>query len=178
VTEYRRVYEPGATWFFTVNLAQREGNRILIDHIGRLRDAFRYVRKRHDFRIDAVVILPDHLHCVWTLPDGDSDYSVRWNLLKGCFSRSISVGESISESRRKRRERGIWQRRFWEHWVRDENDLRRHIDYIHWNPVKHGHVERVIDWPFSSFHRYVRMGVYPCDWGQLKPDDVEAKEFD
>ncbi len=176
MTEYRRVRVPGATWFFTANLAEGKDNRLLVDQIDRLRNAFRYVRKRHVFRVDAVVILPDLLHCIWTLPEGDTDYSVRWNLLKGCFSRSIMKCEVLSESRRKRRERSIWQRRFWEHWIRDDSDFNRHIDYIHWNPVKHGHVRQVADWPFSSFHRYVKMGIYPMDWGQIEPLDVDAGE--
>lgn len=114
MTEYRRAHVPGATWFFTVNLAQRRGNRLLVQHIDDLRRAFRYVREKHPFRSDAVVVLPDHLHCIWTLPPGDADFSMRWNLVKGHFSRAVEKGERISQSREKRRERGLWQRRFWE----------------------------------------------------------------
>jgi len=135
MTDYRRVYVPGATCFFTVNLAERKGNRLLIDHIDGLRLAFAYAKKRKPFRMDAVVILPDHLHCIWTLPDGDTDFSTRWNLLKGHFSRSIEKGERISQSRLNRRERGLWQRRFWDHLLRDQDDYNKHVDYIHWNPV-------------------------------------------
>ena len=131
MTDYRRAYVPGASWFFTVNLAERRGNRLLADKIGLLREAFSAVKQGWPFRIDAVVILPDHLHCIWTLPPGDSDYSTRWNLIKGQFSRALDKAERISQSRAKRRERGVWQRRFWEHLLRDQEDFNRHVDYIH-----------------------------------------------
>jgi putative transposase len=176
MTQYRRASVPGATWFFTVNLAERRGNRLLVDEIDVLRTAFRAVQAAHSFRMDAAVILPDHLHCIWTLPPGDSDFSTRWGLIKGTFSRSICKEERVSESRVKRGERGLWQRRFWEHLVRDEDDFRRHVDYIHWNPVKHGWVKRVADWPHSSFHRYLRRGVYGTNWGELAVVDLEAGE--
>lgn len=165
MTEFRRAHIPGATWFFTVNLAERKGNRLLLDRIDDLRAAMRYVKHRHPFRLEAWVVLPEHLHCIWTLPPGDSDFSTRWNLLKGNFSRSVEKGERISCSRAKRRERGLWQRRFWEHLIRNQEDFNRHIDYIHWNPVKHGWVNRVSDWPHSSFHAYVARGLYPITWG-------------
>jgi len=164
MTEYRRAHGPGASWFFTVNLAQRKGNGLLVDRIDLLRAAFVAVRIRHPFRMDAVAILPDHLHCIMTLPEGDTDFSTRWNLIKGNFSRAIETGERISPSRTKRGERGIWQRRFWEHLIRDQEDFNRHADYIHWNPVKHGWAHRVADWPHSSFHDCVRRGIYPADW--------------
>lgn len=165
MTEYRRAHVPGASWFFTVNLAQRKGNRLLVERIDLLRAAFATVRARHPFRMDAVVILPDHMHCILTLPPGDADFSTRWNLIKGGFSRAVEKGERISSSRAKRGERGIWQRRFWEHLIHDQEDFNRHADYIHWNPVKHGWARRVADWPHSSFHEYVRRGIYPVDWG-------------
>jgi putative transposase len=165
MTDYRRAYVPGASWFFTVNLAERKDNRLLVDNIDGLRAAFRYVKARHPFHMDAVVVLPDHLHCIWTLPPGDADFSTRWNLVKGHFCRAIEKGERISPSRGKRRERGVWQRRFWEHLLRDQEDYNRHVDYLYWNPVKHGWVERVADWPHSSFHAYVKAGVYPLNWG-------------
>ena len=145
MTEYRRAWLPGATWFFTVNLAERRGNWLLVERIDVLRTAFRSVRARHPFHLDAVVILPDHLHCVWTLPPGDTDFSTRWSLIKGHFSRAIEKGERVSQSRAKRGERGLWQRRFWEHLIRDQGDFNRHVDYVHWNPVKHGWVRRVAD---------------------------------
>ena len=162
---YRRISHPGATSFFTVALAQRHNNHLLVDHVVQLRAAFRHVQQRHPFTTDAVVIMPDHLHCLWTLPEGDADYSTRWRLLKSKFSRSISDTEHRSQSLLKRQERGIWQRRFWAHLITDTDDFHRHADYIHWNPVKHGLVPRAADWPYSSFHRYVERGDYSADWG-------------
>ncbi len=153
MTEFRRAHVPGETWFFTVNLAGRRGNRLLVDQIVALRRSFRYVTERRPFRLDAVVVLPDHLHCIWTLLPGDTDFSMRWNVLKGHFSRAIVKGERISQSRAKRREQGLRQRRFWEHLLRDQEDCNKHVDYIHWNPVKHGWVTRVADWRHSSFLR-------------------------
>ena len=176
MTQYRRAFIPGATWFFTVNLAERKGNRLLVDEVDTLRSVFRAVQAVHSFRIDAAVILPDHLHCVWTLPSGDSDFSTRWGLIKGNFSRAIEKRERVSESRRNRGERGIWQRRFWEHLIRDEDDFRRHADYIHWNPVKHGWVKTVADWPHSSFYAYLRRGVYGANWGEVGVAELEAGE--
>lgn len=165
MTEYRRFQHPGATWFFTVYLAERRGKRLLTDRVDVLRTAFTNVKRKHPFKTDAVVILPDHFHCIWTLPEGDSDFSTRWGLIKAHFSRQIAKGERISKSRENRGERGLWQRRFWEHLIRDETDYRQHIDYIHWNPVKHGWVRCVKDWPHSSFHRYVISEVYAENWG-------------
>jgi len=131
MTDYRRAHVPGATWFFTVNLAQRKGNRLLVERIDALRAAFETVRARHPFRMDAVAILPEYLHCILTLPPGDADFSTRWGLIKGCFSRAVEKGERISPSRAKRGERGIWQRRFREHLIRDQEDFNRHADYVH-----------------------------------------------
>jgi putative transposase len=163
LTNYRRTLIPGASYFFTVNLLDRR-SRLLLDHIELLRAAFRAARRRHSFTIDAIAILPDHLHTIWTLPEGDAHFPTRWALIKGGFSRRLLNTEPISGSRLSKRERGIWQRRYWEHTLRDADDLARHIDYIHYNPVKHGHAKRVRDWPFSSFHRMVRLGIYPEDW--------------
>ncbi len=175
--DYRRIYQPGATWFFTVNLAERKGKHLLVDKIDVLREAFAKVKAKHPFRIDAIVVLPEHLHCLLTLPVGDADYSTRWGLIKGNFSRGIAVGERISTSRIRRGERGLWQRRFWDHLIRDETDCQRHIDYIHWNPVKHGWVRNVVDWPHSSFHNYVRQGMYPANWGSgIDLSDIAAGE--
>jgi putative transposase len=165
MTDYRRYRISAATWFFTVNLAERKGNRLLVDRIEALRAAFSKVKAEHPFHIDAIVILPDHLHCIWTLPTGDADFSTRWSLIKAGFSRHIEKGERVSDSRAKRGERGLWQRRFWEHRIRDDMDYRRHVDYIHWNPVKHGLVRSVKDWPYSSFHAHVGRGHYPTNWG-------------
>lgn len=163
MTNYRRSDIAGASYFFTVNLADRSQS-LLTDNIALLRSAFEYARKRSPFAIDAVAILPDHLHAIWTLPEGDSDFALRWRLIKTVFSRGLPHGEHRSDSRQSRGERGIWQRRYWEHLIRDETDFTRHVDYIHINPVKHGLVSHVADWPHSSFHRYVQAGVLPVDW--------------
>jgi putative transposase len=150
MTGYRRNFIAGGCFFFTVNLADRRQS-LLTEHIDELRNAFRKVRQQHPFTIDAMVVLPDHLHAVWTLPEGDAKFAMRWRLIKSVFSHGLPAGERISGSRAAKGERGIWQRRYWEHTVRDESDFERHVDYIHINPVKHGLVARVRDWPFSSF---------------------------
>jgi REP-associated tyrosine transposase len=167
MTSYRRNFVQGGSFFFTVNLADRR-RRLLVDHIDHidlLRRAFREVRARHPFTIEAMAVLPDHLHAIWTLPDGDRNFSMRWRLIKATFSRQLPPGEPISASRAAKAERGIWQRRYWEHTIRDEDDFSRHVEYIHFNPVKHGYVGRVSDWPHSSFHRMVRLGIVSEDWG-------------
>jgi putative transposase len=158
-----RAYIPGGTYFFTVNLLERR-RRLLVENIEPLRNAFRTVKQQRPFQIEAIVILPDHLHCLWTLPPDDCDFSTRWRLIKSAFSRAIEPGERISTRRQVKSERGIWQRRFWEHAIRDQSDFDRHLDYIHYNPVKHGLVERVSEWPYSSFHRFVRLRYYPLSW--------------
>jgi putative transposase len=163
MTEYRRNFIAAGSFFFTVNLAERR-LRLLTQHVDELRTAFRETRRHHPFAIDAVVVLPDHLHTIWRLPEGDADFATRWRLIKSAFSRSVATGERISDSRAAKGERGIWQRRYWEHTIRDDNDFARHMDYIHINPVKHGLVARVSDWPYSSFHRMVKLGIYPEDW--------------
>lgn len=162
--DYRRNRIPGGTYFFTVNLLDRR-RRLLVEHVEALRAAVRNVRNRQPFHIDAWVVLPEHLHCLWTLPPGDADYSRRWKAIKTAFAKAVQREESLSAVRRARHERGIWQRRFWEHTIRDERDYAAHMDYIHFNPVRHGWVERVVDWPYSSFHRLVRAGFYSLDWG-------------
>ena len=178
MTEYRRARIPGSTWFFTVNLAQRHSNALLVQHIDALRRAFATVRARHPFALEAIVVLPDHLHCLWRLPPEDSDYGLRWGLIKAAFSRQLNIVERRSASRSRRGERGIWQRRFWEHWIRDEEDYARHADYIHYNPVKHGWAWSPGSWPHSTFDRFVARGVYAPDWGADTPqaDTVEAGE--
>ncbi|WP_137886678.1 transposase [Pseudomonas sp. 2FE] len=162
--DYRRFWCPGGTYFFTHTLLRRQGNDLLVRHIEPLREAVRIVRQSHPFHIHAWVVLPDHLHCVIQLPSGDSDYATRWRLIKLIFSRRLPVEEPRSAVQQRRRERGIWQRRYWEHLIRDSDDLRRHLDYVHINPFKHGLVERVRDWPYSTFHRLVAQGIYPADW--------------
>lgn len=119
---------------------------------------------RHPFTLDAIIVLPDHLHAIWTLPPGDADYAMRWRLIKAMFSRGIEPGEQRSSRRNAKGERGIWQRRYWEHTLRDNGDFERHCDYIHFNPVKHGHVRVASDWPYSSLRRFVKLGIYPFDW--------------
>ena len=166
---YRRAFVPGGCWFFTVNLLERR-KTLLVDHIDALRAAVAKTRERYPFVIDAVVVLPDHIHAVWTLPPGDADFSLRWRLIKQRFARELPKHERISAVRRARHERGIWQRRFWEHLIRDEVDYARHVEYCYINPVKHGLVSRVSDWPHSSFHRDVRAGIIPEDWA----GDVDA----
>jgi putative transposase len=165
---YLRARVPGGTCFFTVVLSDR-ASTLLTDHVDALRESFRVVRAAHPFITVAIVVMPDHPHTVWTLPESDADYSTRWALIKSRFSRAIVAGEPVSHSRTRRRERGVWQRRVHEHAIRDDDDLQRHIDYIHWNPVKHRHAARPIEWLYSSIHRYVREGTLAPDWA-ASPD--------
>jgi putative transposase len=168
--QYRRVKIEGGTYFFTVNLAERK-RTILLDNVQILREVISRVKERHPFVIDAMVVLPDHLHAIWTLPRNDADYSTRWMLIKAGFSRRINRGERRNASRIKKGERGIWQRRYWEHLIHDDGDYKRHADYIHYNPVKHGYVIKPTDWPYSSIHRYIEAGIIDRDWGQGKSGD-------
>lgn len=168
--QYRRTRQEGGTYFFTVNLADRS-SRLLIDQVDLLRDSVRKVKQRHPFEVLGWVVLPDHMHAMWTLPAGDGDCATRWMLIKAGFSRSIAHDEHIRPSRKRKGERGIWQRRFWEHLILDEGDLQRHLDYIHINPVKHGYVDKASDWPYTTLHRYIRNGQLPIDWG-ASPDSL------
>ena len=161
--DYRRNRVPGGTYFFTVTLQQRNTD-LLVANIDALRDAVRQVRLKRPFHIDAWVVMPDHMHAVWTLPLDDADYSGRWREIKKSFVKTLPKSEPLSATRAARGERGIWQRRFWEHTIRDERDYTAHVDYVHINPVKHGVVNNVRDWPHSSFHRFVRDGIYSADW--------------
>jgi len=162
--DYRRAWHPGGTYFFTVNLLQRHGNDLLTRHIELLRQTVQAVRQRHPFHIHGWVVLPEHLHCVIELPPEDADFATRWRLIKMGFSKGLPHHDKISAVRVRRGERGIWQRCYWEHLIRDEADYRAHMDYVHINPLKHGWVKRVADWPYSTFHRLVTQGVYPSDW--------------
>jgi putative transposase len=173
--EYRRYRVAGGTYFFTVNLLDRSSD-LLVANIEALRRAVMRVRRGAPFHIDAWVILPEHMHCIWTLPEGDADFSGRWRELKKAFSKSLPVGEHRSLVRQRRAERGIWQHRFWEHSIRDEADYARCMDYVHFNPVKHGIVARVADWPYSSFHRAVVRGLYPADWNEAGDEMCECGE--
>ncbi len=162
MVRYRRNFVPGGTYFFTVTLANRRSSA-LVDHIGALREAFRAARRERPFTIDAIVVLPDHLHAIFTLPAGDADFSGRLRRIKGHFSNHM-IAAAASVERHPNREYALWQRRFWEHTIRNEEDFARHVDYIHFNPIKHGLVARVGDWPHSSFHLYVRRGLLASDW--------------
>jgi putative transposase len=165
--QYRRAYIPGGTFFFTVVTHRRRPIFADPAHVQILRQAFAGVMKTPPFMIDAIVVLPDHIHTIWTLPRGDIDFSVRWKLIKGSFSKMCpkEYTESQDPSRLRKGERAIWQRRFWEHAIRDGNDLERHVEYIHYNPVKHGLVKAPRDYVHSSFHKYVQTGLVEVDWG-------------
>lgn len=168
MSNYRRS-RAGSHYFFTAVTHNRQP--ILTAPHGRncLRNAFKQVQSKMPFEVTGIVLLPDHLHAIWQMPGDDMDYSVRWRRIKSIFTRtwlsSTSSNSSISLSRRKRNEQGVWQRRFFEHTLKDENDLKRCADYLHVNPLKHGYVKRVSEWPWSSFHKYVKAGEYSNDWG-------------
>ena len=170
---YRRIRMKGGCYFFTVVTESRQ--HILTSNIELLRYAFRKAMVKYPFRIDGFVVLPDHLHCIWTLPDHDDDYAIRWRLIKNYFSRGLKKGEYVESNRCKRGGRGIWQRRFWEHLIQHEKDYQRHLDYIHYNPVKHGYVARPGDWPYTSFHKCVRRGLYEMDWASPVDSRMECE---
>jgi putative transposase len=163
--DYRRALHKGGTYFFTVNCLQRKDNDCLVRNISLLREVIAKVKQSHPFKIHAWVVLPEHMHCVMELPEGDADFTKRWMLIKMLFSRGIPKNERRSKTRVGRRERGIWQRRYWEHLIKSEKDYQAHMDYVHINPVKHGLVKKVKDWPYSTFHKLVEQGVYTQDWG-------------
>jgi REP-associated tyrosine transposase len=173
--EYRRWFVPGGTYFFTVVTQDRVPIFRNPSAVRLLGKALRLVRARHPFETNAIVVLPDHIHCVWSLPRGDTNYSGRWRWIKGAFTEQWLSGigneTNRSDSRLRKGERGVWQRRFWEHLLQDETDLERHVDYIHYNPVKHGYSVRPGDWPWSSFRRHVRFGQYPEEWGATEPKE-------
>ncbi len=173
---YKRVWCPGGTYFFTVNLMNRQDNDLLIRHIKLLRESVRAVKQKHPFNIHGWVVLPDHLHCVIELPENDNDFSTRWRLIKMRFSKALPRLENLSPVRRKRGERGIWQRRFWEHLIRNEADYLAHMDYIHINPVKHGLVDSVAQWRYSTFHRCVERGIYTYDWAGGYESNLEYSD--
>lgn len=165
---YIRSDTPGASYFFTLTLEDR-GARYLVDHVAVLRSCVAQVKERHPFDIEAMVVLPEHLHALWRLPVDDADFSTRWMLVKQAFTRKLVetgvLPPEASAPRGRRGERTVWQKRFWEYQVQDDADFARHVDYIHFNPVKHGWVLRARDWPYSSLHRFVREGKLPEDWG-------------
>ncbi|MBV9426668.1 MAG: transposase [Bradyrhizobiaceae bacterium] len=163
MSRYRRVRIEGGWFFFTLTLADRSTD-LLVRHIERLRAAYAGALRRDPFETIAICVLPDHLHAIWALPPDDADFSRRWSLIKHDFSCGLPGNPNRSPSKHAKREKGIWQRRYWEHAIRDDTDLARHVDYIHYNPVKHL-VSRTCDWPYSSFHRYVARDLLPADWG-------------
>lgn len=175
--EYRRSRMAGGTYFFTVVTHQRRKFLCDTENVNLLRDVNRRVKRRHPFKIDAIVLLPDHLHCIWTLPDGDRDFSKRWRLIKSYFTRGCDDRYKLnpSKSREKKKEQTLWQRRFWEHKIRDEDDMIRHVEYIHYNPVKHGLTKSPTDWGYSSFHRYVDAGLYDAAWGANEEISFDAE---
>ncbi len=172
---YRRDHTEGGTYFFTVVAFRRRPWFGDPARVAQLRAAFRAEMARRPFSIDAIVIMPDHIHAVWTLPPGDAAYSIRWRNIKSRLTRQIEAESrpAVSARRRHKQEQAIWQSRFWEHRIRDEEDYSRHVDYIHYNPVKHGYVERPADWPHSSIHRYIRDGILPAHWGSGAMDFPE-----
>ncbi|MGH8474247.1 MAG: REP-associated tyrosine transposase [Methylococcales bacterium] len=174
--DFRRYRVPGGTYFFTVNLLERRLDT-LVRHVDALREAVRVTQRRRPFHMDAWVVLPDHMHAVWTLPR-DDDFSNRWKAIKIRFVQAVPRTERRSRTRVSPGECGIWQRRFWEHVIRDDIDYERHVDYMHWNPIKHGLVQRLADWPYSSFHRYVRLGILPPDWagGNIENESANYAE--
>ncbi len=179
--EYRRIKIKGGTYFFTVVTFGRQpiltGEHVRIA----LREGIQEVRQSLPFTIEAWVLLPDHLHTIWTLPENDDNFASRWAVIKRSVSnrcRSLDgIEGAINDSHGKRGERRIWQRRFWDHLIRDEADLHRHFDYLHWNPVKHGYVKSVKEWPHSTFHRFVDKGLYPPDWGGINEKEMAKENF-
>lgn len=177
---YIRSDTPGATYFFTLTLQDRSA-RWLVDHVAELRACVADVKAKHPFAIEAMVVLPEHLHALWRLPPDDKEFGLRWMLVKQAFTQRLQArgaldGQAAAARRGRSGERTLWQRRFWEHQIRDEEDFSRHVDYIHFNPVKHGWVLRARDWPYSSLHRYVRNGILPQDWGVAGPIEGQFGE--
>ena len=168
--QYRRTFTPGATYFFTLVTHQRRPIFASVDAVDVLRAAFRQVRNSRPFEVDAMVVLPDHLRCIWTMPPDDADFATRWRLIKTWFTKHCPDVLRITPdaARTAKHEQAVWQHRYWEHQIRDEEDYARHVDYIHYNPVKHGLAALPMAWPYSSFHKHVAAGIYPADWGQAE----------
>ena len=173
--DYRRNRVAGGSYFFTVNLRDRRSD-LLVAEMGALRDAVRAARTLHPFYVDAWVVLPDHMHCLWTLPPGDADFPLRWRMIKAGFSRVVPHPQDRRASLVRKREAGIGSAGYWEHTIRDDQDYARHMDYIHFNPVKHGYAGHPADWPFSSFRQCVRVGLYPANWAVGTGELADAGE--
>ncbi|HEV2614846.1 MAG TPA: transposase [Gammaproteobacteria bacterium] len=170
MVNYRRIYVKSGCYFFTVTVKDRT-TKILIENIDLLRSSMRQVQQESFFEIKAIVVLPDHLHCIWQLPENDSNYPRRWQKIKSYFTRKVRE-KGIKLFKNYRGEYALWQKRYWEHAIRDEVDFENHVNYIHYNPVKHGYVKNVCDWPYSSFHNFVKQGLLPADWGRCEKDVV------
>jgi putative transposase len=178
--EYKRYFLQGGTYFFTVVTFQR---RCIFDKestISLLRNSFKTTMEFANFSIDAIVILPDHIHTIWTLPEEDSDFSTRWKLIKSTFSKQFNntFTDSLPDSIISKGESGIWQRRFWEHLIRDQEDFNKHCDYIHYNPVKHGFVKSPSQWKFSSFSKFLNQGIYEENWGSDIDNNIVEMDFE
>jgi len=178
--QYRRVYIKGACYFFTLVTEKRQAIFSGEKQINLLRESFKKVMQKYPFKIDAIVLLPDHLHCIWTLPENDHDYSTRWRLIKTGFSKHHAEFHKLqaNQARQRKNQQAIWQHRFWEHTIRNEQDYQNHIDYIHYNPVKHGYVNQASAWPYSSLQQYIKNGLIPENWGAsgIKIPDETGKE--
>ena len=174
MSNYRRAHVPGGTFFFTVKTERNAPIFRRNDAVQILGNVIRETKQLWPFEINAIVLLPDHLHAIWSLPAGDADFSKRWGWIKKEFTKRYlkerGLEQKTSDSRKKNRRRGVWQRRFWEHTIEDEDDFEAHVDYVHFNPVKHGYVSRPADWRHSSFHRWVKKGVYDLNWGSARED--------
>lgn len=171
MVNYRRNYVPGASYFFTVTLHDRRSD-YLIRYVDLLRQSIRDIRSKKPFEIDAIVILPEHLHTIWRLPENDSDFSGRWKAIKSKFTRLVKQYDASLVPNLKG-EYDLWQKRFWEHTIQNQIDYQKHVDYIHYNPIKHGMVKQLNDWPYSSFHRFVMQGILSADWGNEVIDNGE-----
>ena len=181
MSNYRRANAKGGTYFFTVVTYRRQEFLCNENVRTALHDGIRDVQTKHPFTIDGWVLLPNHLHCIWTLPENDSNFGIRWAMIKRFTTKRCGLelrrDDWINASKRQRNESTIWQRRFWEHMIRDQDDFNKHMNYIHFNPVKHGLVTSVKDWPHSTFHRCVRQGFYPPDWGGGGMDDTNNADY-
>ncbi|MFN5274938.1 MAG: REP-associated tyrosine transposase [Planctomycetota bacterium] len=182
MSNYLRYYVPGGTYFFTVNTYRRYPFFRNETAIELLRNSWLNIQKEQPFTNIASVLLPDHFHCLWSLPTDDDDFSTRIKRIKDGFTNAWLAGGGyelpVSESKRKNGNRGIWQPRFWEHWIRDLRDLENHFDYIHYNPTKHGYCQRPADWPYSTIHKYIKMGHYHEDWGKIIPNNIKNLDFE